>query len=95
MPVNTPVVGEIYNAAGSGSDQWLYVYETKGPYVYLSGIHQTHSHQKMRRPAMRGVVNDYNYGSNGLRMEDGNILGLAGSQRAEGVLFLEGEDLPV
>ena len=92
MPVNSPVVGEIYNTLSSGSDQWMYVYETKGPYVYLSGIHGTHTHTKMRREALRGIVNSYNYGSNGIRMMNGNILGLSGDQVAEGVLFLEGED---
>lgn len=92
MPVNNPQPGEIYNYLSSGSDQWVYVYEIKGPYVYVSGIHQTYAHTKMRKPVLKGVVNTYNYGSNGLMMVDGNILGLAGSQRAEGVLFLEGED---
>lgn len=94
MPANNPQVGEIYNTAAS-SDQWMYVYQVKGPYVYLSGIHSTNGHIKMRRRVLRQVVNAYNYGSNGLRMEDGNILGLAvgSAQRAEGVLFLEGEDV--
>lgn len=94
MPINNPIVGEIYNTLSSGSDQWLYVYETKGPYVYMSGIVNTFSHTKMRKPVMRGIFNDYNYGSNGLRMESGDILGMAvgSAQRAEGVLFLEGED---
>lgn len=92
MPANSPQVGEIYNYLSSGADQWMYVYETKGPYVYLSGYNNTHGHIKIRKSVLRGVVNTYNYGSNGLRLEDGNILGFAGKQRAEGVLFLEGED---
>lgn len=95
MPVNSPVVGEIYNTLSSGSDQWMYVYETKGPYVYLSGIHGNNTHAKMRREVLRGIVNPCNYGSNGIRMMDGNILGLSGDGRAEGVLFLEGEDTAV
>lgn len=92
MPANSPVVGEIYNTLSSGSDQWMYVYETKGPYVYLSGIHNNNTHTKMRREALRGIVNSYNYGSNGIKLLNGDILGMAGEQRAEGVLFLEGED---
>lgn len=94
MPINSPIVGEIYNTAPTTSDQWMYVYETKGPYVYMAGIEQTHLHTKMRRNVLKQVANAYNYGSNGLRFNDGDILGLAAGsmQRAEGVLFLEGTD---
>ncbi len=94
MPINNPQVGEIYNTLSSGSDQWVYVYELKGPYVIIAGIHNTFAHTKMRKSVMRGVFNDYNYGSNGLRLFDGGILGLSvmESHRAEGVLFLQGED---
>lgn len=94
MPINSPQVGELYNTLSSGSDQWLYVYALKGPYVILSGIHNTFSHTKIRKERMRGTFNDYNYGSNGIRLMDGGILGLScgTSQRAEGVLFLQGED---
>lgn len=93
MPINNPVVGEIYNTAPSTSDQWMYVYETRGPYVYMAGIGNTNLHTKMRREVLRQVANGYNYGSNGLRLFDGNILGLADGKadRAEGVLFLQGE----
>lgn len=92
MPVDNPVVGEIYNTLSSGADQWMYVYATKGPYVYMSGIHGTYVHTKMRKKQLKGVVNSYNYGSNGIRMENGNILGLGGAATALGVLFLEGKD---
>lgn len=92
MPINSPVVGEIYNTLSSGADQWMYVYAIKGPYIYMSGIHNAYVHTKMRKDVLRGVANSYNYGSNGIRLNDGGILGLAGKQQAEGVLFLEGED---
>jgi hypothetical protein len=94
MPINNPIVGEIYNVSPTTSDQWMYVYETKGPYVYMSGIVNTHLHTKMRRSVLKQVANSHNYGSNGLRLFDGGILGLSDgtSQRAEGVLFLQGED---
>lgn len=97
MPANNPQVGEIYNTLSSGADQWLYVYEVKGPYVYVSGIHNTQSHTKMRREVARGIFNHCNYGSNGIRMMSGDILGLCNgsAERAEGVLFLEGEDTAV
>jgi hypothetical protein len=93
MPANNPQVGEIYNMAAS-SDQWMYVYQVKGPYVYLSGIHSTNGHIKIRKGALRGFVNHHNYGSNGIALESGGILGLGGWDRAEGVLFLIGEDGP-
>lgn len=85
-------VGVIVNLLSDRADQWAYIREVVGPYVFLSGIHSTHMDVKMRKSVLRNVVNDYNYGSNGLRLHSGDILGLSGDGGAEGVLFLEGED---
>ena len=91
MPLNSPSVGEFYNTLSDKSDQWVYVYKTKGPYVWLSGIHNTHTSTKLRASEMGRVVHDEHMGSNGLQLLDGNILGLSGKHRAEGVIFLEGD----
>lgn len=90
MPIDNPIVGELYKTAGSRSTQWMYVYKTEGPYVWMSGLGSNHVHTRMRKSKLRSVAVTDNYGSQGLRMISGDILGLAGPDVALGVLYLQG-----
>lgn len=70
----------------------MYVYKTEGPYLWVSGLGANHVHTRMRRTKLKSVANAHNYGSNGLRMNSGDILGLAGPDVALGVLYLQGSE---
>ena len=90
MPIDNPIVGEIYNTKSERATQWMYVYKTEGPYVWVSGLGSNHVHTQMRKRKLKSVANSHNQGSNGLRMISGDILGLAGPDVALGVLYLQG-----